>query len=119
MPLIPRETPILMLSGACDEVIPPEHMQGLWEIVQRRPPALRRRDPDDDDDDMGKPRGPRGFSRFVQFDKGTHSECCRVRSCGDAMLSVLTPDDTCVQHGYWTTVAEFVASLGESSPADS
>lgn len=34
--LIPRKTPVLMLSGLKDEVVPCEHMQGLWEIVKRR-----------------------------------------------------------------------------------
>jgi len=95
--LIPRETPILMLSGAHDEVVPPEHMQGLWELVQRRPPGLVRRDPDDED--MGKPREVRGYSRLIVFDKGAHN-------------------DTCVQHGYWTNIAEFIANLGEPTLVD-
>lgn len=36
MPLIPRKTPILMLSGVNDEVVPREHMQDLWGLVQHR-----------------------------------------------------------------------------------
>ena len=39
IPLIPAETPMLLLSGVRDEVVPREHMQGLWELVQRRVPG--------------------------------------------------------------------------------
>lgn len=36
LPKIPVTTPILMLSGLQDEVVPAEHMRGLWEIAKRR-----------------------------------------------------------------------------------
>ncbi|KAG5638522.1 hypothetical protein H0H81_012160 [Sphagnurus paluster] len=36
IPLIPATTPILMLSGAKDEIVPKEHMRALWEAVARR-----------------------------------------------------------------------------------
>jgi pimeloyl-ACP methyl ester carboxylesterase len=36
IPLIPLSTPILMLSGGRDEVVPQEHMRTLWEIVAKR-----------------------------------------------------------------------------------
>ena len=36
LPKIPVTTPILMLSGLQDEVVPAEHMKGLWEISKKR-----------------------------------------------------------------------------------
>ncbi|GLB40759.1 putative alpha beta-hydrolase [Lyophyllum shimeji] len=36
MPCIPAKTPILMLSGRKDEVIPPELMDRLWAAAQKR-----------------------------------------------------------------------------------
>ncbi|KAJ6600877.1 Alpha/Beta hydrolase protein [Mycena sp. CBHHK59/15] len=36
VPLIPASTPILMLSGVQDEVVPKKHMDALWEIAQKR-----------------------------------------------------------------------------------
>ncbi|KAH9940294.1 alpha/beta-hydrolase [Amylocystis lapponica] len=97
VPFIPRETPILMLSGVRDEVVPSEHMRTLWELVQQRAPGVRRTE--GEAEDGGKQQEMRGYSRFVAFDKGTHN-------------------DTCVQHGYWTTIAEFIASLRDASLSD-
>ncbi|KDQ55509.1 hypothetical protein JAAARDRAFT_37523 [Jaapia argillacea MUCL 33604] len=77
LPLIPQTTPILMLSGVRDEVVPREQMQGLWKIR------------------TGDGKTGNGKSRFVEFEFGAHN-------------------DTCIQHGYWTTIAEFIASLGQS-----
>jgi abhydrolase domain-containing protein 13 len=54
VPLIPTETPILMLSGARDEVVPKEHMRNLWEIVKKR--------------------GEKGKSKFLEFEDGSHSK---------------------------------------------
>jgi len=36
LPKIPVTTPILMLSGLQDEVVPAEQMKELWEIAQKR-----------------------------------------------------------------------------------
>ena len=36
IPLIPSTTPILMLSGAKDELVPKEHMRTLWEAIAKR-----------------------------------------------------------------------------------
>lgn len=36
IPLIPATMPILMLSGASDELVPKEHMRALWEAVAKR-----------------------------------------------------------------------------------
>ncbi|KAF7973606.1 hypothetical protein HWV62_14772 [Athelia sp. TMB] len=94
IPLIPRSTPILMLSGLRDEVVPPEHMKGLWEVVGRRQ-GLKAKE-----ESEGSGRVGEGKSKFVEFERGTHN-------------------DTCVQEGYWTTVAEFVASLGAAEAPSS
>jgi fermentation-respiration switch protein FrsA (DUF1100 family) len=89
IPLIPKSTPILMLSGVQDEVVPRQHMQELWEIITRRQGSKVRTD--------GEPKANAsevggGRSKFVEFPGGSHN-------------------DTCVQHGYWAEVAEFVTSL--------
>jgi len=54
MAKIPRTLPILMLSGGHDEVIPPTHMQLLWDVAN-----------------AGESRGQ---SRFVTFPDGTHND---------------------------------------------
>ncbi|KAI0788924.1 alpha/beta-hydrolase [Irpex lacteus] len=96
IPLIPRKTPILMLSGLQDEVVPCEHMKGLWELVTKREAGTP----------AGTPRPKEAanpgttthldttqtLSKFVEFADGTHN-------------------DTCVQPGYWAAVAEFIASV--------
>ena len=95
VPLIPAETPMLLLSGVRDEVVPHEHMQGLWELVQKRVPGGQKAAPnpapyfapeDGEDKDKDKEGGASkakdesvtnpagtGYSRFVEFARGTHS----------------------------------------------
>ncbi|KAH7908133.1 Alpha/Beta hydrolase protein [Hygrophoropsis aurantiaca] len=87
IPLIPRTTPILMLSGVRDEVVPRQHMQELWEIVSRRQGAKSTEEGISQDSQIG-----RGKSKFIEFERGSHN-------------------DTCMQQGYWTAVTKFVASL--------
>ncbi|KAF8132823.1 Alpha/Beta hydrolase protein [Boletus edulis] len=89
IPFIPKSTPILMLSGVQDEVVPREHMQELWEIITRRQGSMVQvdREPKANTSEIG-----RGKSNFVEFPHGCHN-------------------DTCVQQGYWTEVTEFMASL--------
>ncbi|KAG2130902.1 Alpha/Beta hydrolase protein [Suillus clintonianus] len=87
IPLIPRSTPILMLSGVRDEVVPREHMQELWQIISRRQGAKLGTGNKSDVTEVGN-----GKSKFIEFEGGYHN-------------------DTCVQHGYWTAVADFVANL--------
>lgn len=55
---IPAETPVLMLSGARDQVVPPEHMMELWKAFKAR----------------YKEGASKTASRFVTFPSGTHSE---------------------------------------------
>ncbi|OJA13758.1 hypothetical protein AZE42_01551 [Rhizopogon vesiculosus] len=85
IPLIPRSTPILMLSGVLDEVVPREHMQELWQIASRRQGSKL------SDMSVISEIG-NGKSKFVEFEAGHHN-------------------DTCVQQGYWTAVADFMTSL--------
>ncbi|OAX36782.1 alpha/beta-hydrolase [Rhizopogon vinicolor AM-OR11-026] len=85
IPLIPRSTPILMLSGVLDEVVPREHMQELWQIASRRQGSKL------SDMSVISEIG-NGKSKFIEFEAGHHN-------------------DTCVQQGYWTAVADFMTSL--------
>lgn len=82
-----------MLSGLQDEVVPREHMQGLWEIVQRREAnqpagtgtnskeARGKKLPGVEGarTDEGSPNvkvsveDVRTLSKFVEFEEGTHS----------------------------------------------
>ncbi|EMD36154.1 hypothetical protein CERSUDRAFT_115126 [Gelatoporia subvermispora B] len=102
IPLIPPTTPILMLSGARDEVVPKQHMFELWKLVRAREGERkenRRAEEGVKEEEMEEEvQDVRtgGGSRFVNFPQGTHN-------------------DTCVQQGYWMIVAEFVARLGRSS----
>ncbi|KAF8995993.1 Alpha/Beta hydrolase protein [Cyathus striatus] len=88
IPLIPATTPVLMLSGAADELIPKDHMRSLWEAVAKRG---EKKTAGGSDYKTGLER-----AKFMEFENGGHN-------------------DTCVQTGYWTAVAEFVASLGAPS----
>ena len=82
VPLIPRDTPILMLSGVRDEVVPNQHMKELWEIVQKR--TLAGKGSETETEQEGKTvheaRGRGGYSKFIEFEQGTHSECPEVVS---------------------------------------
>jgi hypothetical protein len=65
VPLIPATTPILMLSGVADELVPKEHMRALWEVVARR----------------GETKTPGGVefskglerAKYLEFEHGGHS----------------------------------------------
>ncbi len=50
---VPPTTPILFLSGAQDEIVPPAHMKELYELSNAQPGAKR---------------------TFALFEKGSHSE---------------------------------------------
>ncbi|KAJ7822444.1 Alpha/Beta hydrolase protein [Mycena leptocephala] len=61
LPRIPASTPILMLSGERDEVVPKRHMEALWEIAGRR--HSRREGAEVKEQD-----------RFVSFPDGGHAD---------------------------------------------
>ncbi|KAJ7200662.1 alpha/beta-hydrolase [Mycena haematopus] len=44
LPRVPTTTPILMLSGTRDEVVPKKHMEALWEIARKRGDGTAERD---------------------------------------------------------------------------
>jgi len=79
LPLIPRSTPILMLSGVRDEVVPCEHMKELWEIATRRQGTkVNSLDGSGNARENGKerernPEVGSGRSKFVEFEQGCHS----------------------------------------------
>lgn len=73
---------MLLLSGVRDEVVPREHMQELWQLVQKRVPRGQRdlhaeEGADGLKDESVKNPGPGAakYSRFVEFNAGMHSEC--------------------------------------------
>ena len=51
IPLIPREVPLLMLSGDEDAVVPPKHMQGLWVAAKQRGSAISEQHEEDDEEE--------------------------------------------------------------------
>lgn len=91
IPLIPIQTPILMLSGERDEVVPSEHMEELERLMRNVP---------------GRGRRP---GKLIEFKNGQHSTwefyLWLIR------IAQIASDDTCVQPGYWNAVADFIASL--------
>ncbi|GLB41228.1 putative serine aminopeptidase, S33 [Lyophyllum shimeji] len=91
IPLIPATTPILMLSGVKDEIVPKEQMRALWEAVARRG---ERKTSGGKEYKVGLER-----AKYMEFEYGGHN-------------------DTCIQTGYWPAVAEFVASLGVKQPVE-
>src|SRR6266576_3068476 len=52
-----------------------------------------------------------GENTFIEFPDGMHSELYLLKSLVTVSCSLLCVDDTCVQPGYWSAVAEFVAGL--------
>lgn len=52
LPSIPATTPILMLSGSKDEVVPPVQMEALWKLWEEH----------------------KGKGKILVFEKGQHSE---------------------------------------------
>ncbi|KAF8154778.1 Alpha/Beta hydrolase protein [Crassisporium funariophilum] len=87
IPLIPATTPILLLSGARDQVIPKEHMRTLWEAVAKRG---EKRKSNGSEYKAGLER-----AKYMEFQYGGHN-------------------DTCEQKGYWSAVADFIASLADT-----
>ncbi|RXW12178.1 hypothetical protein EST38_g13676 [Candolleomyces aberdarensis] len=106
IPLIPATTPMLMLSGMEDEIVPKEHMRALWEAVARR-------------GEKASSSGRRSVNAIsssssasgvdeVKWDKGKMSERAKYMEFEHG-----GHNDTCVQPGYWGAINEFVTSLGE------
>jgi abhydrolase domain-containing protein 13 len=92
--------PILMLSGAKDEVVPKEHMQALWEVVARRGEKKKL---NGSEYEIGLKR-----AKYMEFEDGTHS---KLDDLMPGVFLIMFLDDTCVQPGYWTAVTEFMTSV--------
>ncbi|KAF8629930.1 hypothetical protein AX15_003185 [Amanita polypyramis BW_CC] len=84
IPLIPATTPILMLSGMKDELVPKTHMRTLWEAIAKRGEKKT----------GGGTEYKAGLERasYKEFAGGNHN-------------------DTCIQPGYWNSVIEFIADV--------
>lgn len=103
-----------MLSGLRDEVVPPEQMKALWEVVGRRQ-GVKTKDESDGNGRVGE-----GKSQFIEFERGTHSQFSLLLLISYTwLIRIALVDDTCVQEGYWTNVADFVASLGAAEAPNS
>ncbi|KAF9450395.1 alpha/beta-hydrolase [Macrolepiota fuliginosa MF-IS2] len=88
VPMIPSMTPILMLSGLRDEIVPKDQMRILYQAFAKR----------DEKTTRGGKEYKAGLehTKYIEFPDGGHN-------------------DTCVQEGYWTAVADFIASLSPES----
>lgn len=88
LPKIPVTTPILMLSGVQDEVVPAEHMKALWEIAKKRRKTRSFKvwsavcaqcsgsdggQTQKDTEDGREVTDGTGKSKFVEFPQGRHS----------------------------------------------
>jgi pimeloyl-ACP methyl ester carboxylesterase len=71
IPLIPATTPILMLSGARDEIVPREHMRALWEAVAKRG---EKKKINGSEYKVGLER-----AKYMEFEYGGHSKFCPSR----------------------------------------
>ncbi|KAI8806993.1 Alpha/Beta hydrolase protein [Cladochytrium replicatum] len=79
--------PLLFLSGARDELVPPSHMYSLVRIVRRA-----RGHSASNPADQGLPEREVCGVRFVSFANGTHN-------------------DTCLQEGYFREIIDFFADV--------
>ncbi|KAJ4490029.1 alpha/beta-hydrolase [Lentinula aciculospora] len=86
---IPKEIPILMLSGMLDTVVSPKHMFRLWKLSARRGERKETQPPAQEEEDEGLDHGNDMFERIY---RGTHA-------------------DTWTQSGYWSTVRAFLDRL--------
>ncbi|RDB28525.1 Protein bem46 [Hypsizygus marmoreus] len=90
---IPVTTPILMLSGRLDRVVPPKLMDRLWGTASKRGSSRwfwqgwRTKDTDET---VPRP----AYDVFKPFEYRSHN-------------------DTTFSSGYWETIQEFVAGVGE------
>jgi len=90
---IPPRTPILFLSGAQDEIVPPAHMKELYEQSKTHPDAQR---------------------TFVLFEKGGHSEFYSWFVFHVWAEQPRYPDDTWQQPNYRKALRDFVNAVTTS-----
>ncbi|KAI0288275.1 Alpha/Beta hydrolase protein [Russula brevipes] len=123
-PKLPPDMPVLMLGGGRDEIVPRSQMRDLWGVIRKRgrehdaaaqskkppgggaPPTAGGAEKAAEDENENEPgAGPEpgdlnapprvieeGRTKYIEFAAGMHN-------------------DTCVQAGYWSAVAEFVKGV--------
>ncbi|KAG8883915.1 hypothetical protein FRB97_005589 [Tulasnella sp. 331] len=108
---IPRTTPMLMISGLKDEVVPPPHMKRLWEIATSttNAPEVEMEDEETDgeekkidDNSTGDEeklvrrsrRVRKGARWWMEFEEGAHNNTCMYRE-------------------YWAEVARFMQGFSK------
>ncbi|KAK0186669.1 Alpha/Beta hydrolase protein [Armillaria mellea] len=70
IPLIPARTPVLLLSGSADTLVPPEHMRELKELMRKR--------------------GEDEVSRWEEFPGGQHNDTSAQRGYWNAVDDFVT-----------------------------
>ncbi|KAF8495192.1 alpha/beta-hydrolase [Russula emetica] len=138
-PKLPPSIPVLMLGGARDEVVPRSQMQELWAIIRNRgrdiankktqagsakaKGAAAEEEDEEDEDEKEKEDVRSGSSRSrpkpmpaTGSRSGSDNRKVPPRIVVDGgNIYIEFPDgmhnDTCVQPGYWSAVAEFVVGL--------
>ena len=104
--LIPPTTPVLLLSGARDQIVPQEHMKKLRELFSKR-------------GTKAEERNPAEKSRWEEFEHGSHSKPLRTPPrMFESLYSdfhAFYLDDTTAQRGYWSCIEEFLESLRDKS----
>jgi len=76
---LPKKIPILMLSGLRDQVVPPTHMEELWDISQIRAPRKCKKwlwwtyETSVDSNEEGEPPTKDVFKTFPGGEHGEHS----------------------------------------------
>ncbi|EJD07741.1 alpha/beta-hydrolase [Fomitiporia mediterranea MF3/22] len=77
VPLIPSQTPILLLSGAKDEVVPRAHMVELERLVRGDP------------EKRGHGFGLKRPGQIVEFPEGAHNDTCIQRGYWNAVATFI------------------------------
>jgi hypothetical protein len=134
LPHIPKELPILMLSGDMDRVVPRKHMHTLWDIAKKRDGApsftlsiwlctslmgwknkwMGPRHPGTDKDSNEQSDVPLLLPSkdvFRSFRYGSHGEWLFISRFREVLMCHDILADTDVQAGYWQAVKEFLDSL--------
>ncbi|KAG6819643.1 hypothetical protein H0H93_009948 [Arthromyces matolae] len=118
MRLIPTSTPILMISGRSDQVVPPQLMDKLWDAAQKRGvvpkpkfnwPQTLGCSAQDDTEPVSDP-SPQNDS-FVTVESGTHGKPSNTPPLHLQNLDGCT-DSTMDTRRYWRVFQEFIEKFG-------
>ncbi|KAG9026359.1 hypothetical protein FRB95_008923 [Tulasnella sp. JGI-2019a] len=99
---IPQTTPMLMISGLQDEVVPPAHMKRLWEIATSKTNAeeVEMEDEDEKEGASGEKsirkwrRVRKGARWWMEYADGAHN-------------------NTCTRREYWAEVTRFMQNFSK------